>query len=148
MPETSRRFATSPPDRDRRPDNHNIEDVYNMGRSVPAVTGLSKSQQNFKCPKFSGNTKDWKIWNKGFVRYLSIWDLEHVLDPSFFDEFPLSAQKVNDNKLVFYILEDATQSSPLAASIFGKLLLKMALRHTILCTTVLFSLHPPHQQYC
>ena len=121
-PWSSRRFDPPPPDKDRRTENRNIgdEDFSNMGRSVPAVTGISKSQdkikQNFKCPKFSGNTKDWKIWNKGFIRYLSIWDLEHVLDPSFFDEFPLSDQKVNDNKLVFYILEDATQLSPLAAS--------------------------------
>ena len=133
-PWSSRRFDPPPPDKDRRPDNRSIgdEDFSNMGRSVPAVTGISKSQdkikQNFKCPKFSGNTKDWKIWNKGFIRYLSIWDLEHVLDPSFFDEFPLSDQKVNDNKLVFYILEDATQLSPLAASYVRQAAAKKRLR--------------------
>jgi hypothetical protein len=65
---------------------------------------------------FSGNAKDWKTWNKGFNRFLSIWDLDYVLDPSFFDEFPLSVQKVHDNKMVYFILEDATQGSPLAAS--------------------------------
>jgi hypothetical protein len=75
-----------------------------------------KIKQTFKCPKFSGQTKDWKQWDKGFQWYLSIWDLEHVLDPDFFDEMPLSKSKLTDNKLVFYILEDATQGSSLAAS--------------------------------
>jgi hypothetical protein len=36
--------------------------------------------------------------------------------PNFYDERPLSAKKINDNKLVYFILEDATQSSPLASS--------------------------------
>jgi hypothetical protein len=82
--------------------------------------GIAKSQdkikQTFKCPRFSGNAKDWKLWNKGFQRYLSIWDLEYVLLPGFFDKLPLSSQQVNDNKLVYFILEDATQASPLASS--------------------------------
>ncbi len=38
-----------------------------------------KIKQTFKCPRFSGNAKDWKAWNKGFQRYLSIWDLGYVL---------------------------------------------------------------------
>jgi hypothetical protein len=75
-----------------------------------------KIKQTFKCPRFSGNTKDWKIWNKGFQRYLSIWDLGYVLFPDFYDDMPLSPARVNDNKLVYYILEDATQASPLASS--------------------------------
>ena len=129
-PWSSRRFDPPPPNNNNRLNDNrnigNIGNVSNMGRTVPAVMDApvvpaiahsqDKIKQNFKCPKFSGNAKDWKIWNKGFIRYLSIWDLDHVLDPSFFDEIPLSAQKVNDNKLVFYILEDATQLSPLAAS--------------------------------
>jgi hypothetical protein len=78
--------------------------------------GHDKIKQSFKCPRFSGNAKDWKIWHKGFVRFLSIWDLDYVLDPSFFDDFPLSVQKIHDNKMVYFILEDATQGSPLAAS--------------------------------
>ena len=82
--------------------------------------GVSKSQdkikQSFKCPRFSGHTKDWKLWDKGFQRYLSIWDLDYVLQPDFFSGIPLPAQKLNDNKLVYFILEDATQSSPLASS--------------------------------
>jgi hypothetical protein len=75
-----------------------------------------KLKQTFKCPKFTGSSKDWKTWNKGFQRYLSIWELDHVLDPDFFSELPLSRGKVRDNKLVYYLLEDATQNSPLASS--------------------------------
>ncbi len=76
-----------------------------------------KLKQTFKCPKFSGQTKDWKLWNKGFTRYLSIWELVHVLDPAFFAcPLPLSPGKIKDNKLVYYILEDATQGSALASS--------------------------------
>jgi hypothetical protein len=47
---------------------------------------------------------------------LSIWDLEYVLDPDFFFEVPFPQKKIDDNKLVYYILEDATQGSPLASS--------------------------------
>jgi hypothetical protein len=75
-----------------------------------------KIRQNFKCPKFTGQARDWKIWDKGFWRYLSIWELEYVLDPSFFDVIPLSADRKRDNKLVYYIMEDAVQNSTLAAS--------------------------------
>jgi hypothetical protein len=67
-----------------------------------------KNKETFKCPRFSGNAKDWKLWNKGFQRYLSIWDLEYVLLPDFFDEMPLSADKIWDNKLVYYLLDDTT----------------------------------------
>ncbi len=85
-------------------------------------TALSyeKIKQNFKCPKFSGQGKDWKLWDKGFMRFLSIWDLEHVLDPDFFEELPLTAAKRRENKMVYYILEDAVQLSPLAASYVRK----------------------------
>lgn len=75
-----------------------------------------KIRQNFKCPRFSGQTREWKQWNKGLMRYLSIWDIDYVLDPSFFDEIPLSADKKRDNKLVYYILEDAVQNSVQASA--------------------------------
>ncbi len=39
-----------------------------------------------------------------------------MLDPEFFDEVPFPQSKIKDNKLVYYILEDATQGSPLASS--------------------------------
>jgi hypothetical protein len=76
-----------------------------------------KIRQNFKCPRFSGQAREWKQkWNKGLMRYLSIWDMDYVLDPSFFDEVPLSADKKRDNKLVYYILEDAVQNLVQASS--------------------------------
>jgi hypothetical protein len=75
-----------------------------------------KIRQSFKCPKFSGQARDWKMWDKGFWRYLSIWELEYVLDPSFFDVMPLTTDKRRDNKLVYFIIEDAVQNSSLAQS--------------------------------
>jgi hypothetical protein len=55
--------------------------VQGLPRPEPSleVTGsggdksFDKIKQNFKCPKFSGQSKDWKTWNTGFMRYLSIW---------------------------------------------------------------------------
>ena len=75
-----------------------------------------KIRQNFKCPKFTGQARDWKMWDKGFWRYLSIWELDYVLDPSFFDVMPLSAEKRRDNKLVYFVIEDSVQNSTLAVS--------------------------------
>ena len=75
-----------------------------------------KIRQTFKCTKFNGNARDWKTWNKNFMRFLSIWDLDYVVDPEFMDELPLSPSKRRDNKLVYYIIEDAVQGSSLASS--------------------------------
>jgi hypothetical protein len=77
---------------------------------------LEKLRQAFKCPRFTGNAKDWKMWDKGFKRYLAIWDLDHVLDPAFFCDSGLTERKLKENKIVYYLIEDATQGSPLAAS--------------------------------
>jgi hypothetical protein len=79
-----------------------------------------KIRASFKCPKFSGKTKDWKLWDKGLQRYLSIWELSHVLDPDFFQVLPLTPDKRRDNKLVYYVIEDAVQSSSLASSYVRK----------------------------
>jgi hypothetical protein len=54
--------------------------------------------------------------HKGFWRYLSIWELDYVLDPAFFDVLPLSSEKRRDNKLVYFTIEDAVQNSTLASS--------------------------------
>ncbi len=74
------------------------------GGGFDAPKSQDKIKQTFKCPRFSGHSKDWKLWDKGFQRYLSIWDLDYVLQPDFFDDVPLPAQKLNDNKLVYFIL--------------------------------------------
>ncbi len=96
--------------------------LYDNRRSSPnpdhgaGSRSNDKIRQSFKCPRFSGQTKEWKNWNKGFMRYLSIWELEHVVQPDFLDVAPLTNEKLRDNKMVYFILEDAVQSSPLAAS--------------------------------
>ncbi len=92
--------------------------------SVDTSRAHDKIKQSFKCPRFSGQTKDWKLWNKGFLRFLSIWDLDYVVDPNFFEEAPIPDSKIRDNKLVYYILEDATQGSPLAAAYVRQVPLK------------------------
>ena len=74
-----------------------------------------KIRQAFKCPRFSGQSREWKQWNKGFMRYLSIWELDYVLDPSFFDG-PQTVTKKRDNKMVYYIIEDAVQNSSIATA--------------------------------
>jgi hypothetical protein len=51
------------------------------------------------------------------MRYLSIWDLEYVLYPEFLDDPPLTSTKLRDNKMVYYIIEDAVQNSAMASSI-------------------------------
>jgi hypothetical protein len=76
------------------PDTIGRELTSNMGSTVgvEGSRGHDKIKQSFK--------------------FLSIWDLDYVLDPTFFDEFPLSVQNVHDNKMVYFILEDVTQGSP------------------------------------
>ena len=39
-----------------------------------------------------------------------------MLDPSFFDHLPLTSEQRRDNKLIFFVLEDSVQGSPLASS--------------------------------
>jgi hypothetical protein len=90
------------------------------GSVMNASRAHEKIKQSFKCPRFSGQSKDWKLWNKGFLRFLSIWELAYVVDPNFFDEAPIPDSKIRDNKLVYYLLEDATQNSPLAAAYVRK----------------------------
>ena len=98
------------------------EDLYDTKSASPShmltldSRSYDKIRQSFKCPRFSGQAREWKQWDKGFLRYLSIWELDYVLDPAFFDVLPLTASQRRDNKLVYYIIEDAVHNSPLAAS--------------------------------
>ncbi len=90
--------------------------IYDVRASPSKSSGTyDKLRQAFKCPRFSGQAREWKQWNKGFMRYLSIWDLEYVLDPDF-SNYPLSPEQAKDNKLVYYIIEDSVQNAPMAAS--------------------------------
>ncbi len=101
----------------RRPGNNGgaYIPIYDVRASSKSNSTYDKLRQAFKCPRFSGQAKEWKQWNKGFMRYLSIWDLEYVLDPDF-SVYPLSPEKKRDNKLVYYIIEDSVQNAPMAAS--------------------------------
>ena len=108
------------------PIDHRIRETEPVDHTYEGPSGASldksfdKLRQSFKLPKFTGNAKDWKLWNQGLMRYLSIWNLDHVTDPDFADSLPLTPDQVRDNKLVYYILEDAVQSSPLARSYVQK----------------------------
>ena len=96
-------------------DDRSSVTMQDTASSIPR--SMDKIKQAFKCPRFSGQQKDWKQWNKGFIRYLSIWDLEHVIDPDFvMCGYPLPPNKQQDNKMVFLILEDEVQSAPMASS--------------------------------
>ena len=105
-----RRFPSQPPHRHQR-ESPSMVPAPNIFPSVEPSSGLDprsydRIRQNFKCPKFSGKPKDWKVWDKGLQRYLSIWELQHVLDADFLI-MPLSQAHHRDNKLVYYIIEEA-----------------------------------------
>ncbi len=73
---------------------------------------------NFKLTKFDGSSRNWKQWDKSFVRFLSIHQLDQVIEESFLAVLPLSPQDFNTNKMVYYILEDALVPGSLAAKYF------------------------------
>jgi hypothetical protein len=56
--------------------------------------------------------RHWKVWNQGFVRFLSINKLDHVIEEDFLVGV-LTIELQEDNKLVYYILEDALAGSTL-----------------------------------
>ena len=73
-----------------------------------------KLRASFKCPKFMGEVRHWKVWNQGFVRFLSINRLDHVIEEGFL-QANLHVSLQEDNKLVYYILEDAVSGSTVAS---------------------------------
>ena len=94
-----------------------VQDEFSSSVS-PSLDSRSydKIRQSFKCPRFSGLPKDWKMWDKGFKRYLSIWELDYVLDPSFFDHLPQAPAQRRDSKLRYFVIEESVQGSPLVSS--------------------------------
>jgi hypothetical protein len=78
----------------------------------------SKILGSFKLPKFDGNSRYWKTWEKNFVRFLSIHQLDFVIEETFLDILPLSPRAFGANKMVYYILEDALTPGSLAAKYF------------------------------
>jgi hypothetical protein len=73
---------------------------------------------NFKLTKFDGTARSWKQWDKSFVRYLSIHQLDHVIEEAFLTSLPLSTQDFQANKMVYYLLEDSIIPASLAAKYF------------------------------
>jgi hypothetical protein len=59
---------------------------------TPSYLG-SKILGNFKLPKFDGNARYWKMWDKNFIRFLSIHQLDFVIEGSFLDLLPLTHTK-------------------------------------------------------
>jgi hypothetical protein len=99
----------------RRTEPYPSSNEENMGSK-----SYDKIRQSFKCTKFNGNAREWKTWNKSLMRFLSIWELDYVLDPNFLDVLPLNEMQRRDNKLVYYIIEDAVSISSLASSYVQK----------------------------
>jgi hypothetical protein len=76
----------------------------------------SKILGSFKLPKFDGTARYWKTWDKTFVRFLSIYQLDFVIEETFLDVLPLSPRNFEANKMVYYILEDAITAGSIAGS--------------------------------
>jgi hypothetical protein len=72
-----------------------------------------KLRSTFKCPKFLGDARHWKQWNKGFVRYLAIQQLDHIIEVEF-KTMTMTVALNADNKFVYYLLEDAVSGSAVA----------------------------------
>jgi hypothetical protein len=54
------------------------------------------------------------VWNQGCIRFLSINKLDYVIEDGFLSMAWTVVQQ-DDNKLVYYILEDAVSGAPVAA---------------------------------
>jgi hypothetical protein len=78
--------------------------------STPSRSTGDKLRSSFKCPKFLGEARHFKQWNKGFVRCIAIQQLDHVIDVA----FVMAPHFQEDNKLVYYLLEDAVSGSTVA----------------------------------
>jgi hypothetical protein len=78
---------------------------------VPPLPPNPKFLGDFKLSKFDGTARQWKAWNKSFTRYLSIHQLDYVLESGFLDLLQFSRDAFTANKMVFYILEDAIVQS-------------------------------------
>jgi hypothetical protein len=74
----------------------------------------SKLLGTFKLPKFDGTTRAWKQWDRDFVRFLGLHQLEHVLLEGFLSTFP-NPEAVASNKIVYFLIEEAVLPRTLAS---------------------------------
>jgi hypothetical protein len=86
--------------------------TMHLGASRSSTT--DKLRSTFKFPKFLGEVRGWKVWNQGFIRFLSINNLDHVIEEGFLARV-MTLDLQADNKLVYYILEDAVAGSSVAS---------------------------------
>jgi hypothetical protein len=47
------------------------------------TSASERLRSTFNCPKFLGETRHWKGWNQGFVRFLAINHLDYVVEEDF-----------------------------------------------------------------
>ena len=85
-----------------------------MHLGVTRSSTTDKLRSTFKCPKFLGEVRGWKVWNQGFVRFLSINNLDHVIEEGFLTR-AMTLDLQADNKLVYYIIEEAVAGSTVAS---------------------------------
>jgi hypothetical protein len=74
----------------------------------------SKLLGTFKLPKFDGAAKHWKQWDRDFVRFLGLHQLEHVLLEDFPDMLT-HPEAVASNKIVYFLIEEAVLPGTLAS---------------------------------
>jgi hypothetical protein len=67
--------------------------------TVPPLPQGSKLLGNFKLSQFNGTARQWKAWNKSFTRYLSIHQLDYVIEEGFLDLLHHSENAFAANKL-------------------------------------------------
>ena len=101
------------------PPSQGVEPVQNYPQfgSEPGVSSAgSKMLGNFKLPKFDGTSRYWKAWDKTFIRFLSIHQLDYVVEETFLDLLPLSPAKFAANKMVYYILDRGRNHARISCS--------------------------------
>jgi hypothetical protein len=79
-----------PPFLPPRQQNYDQQSIHAMPAQAMVTPGGPKFLGQFKLTKFDGSSRGWKQWDKSFVRYLSIHQLDHVIEETFLDELPLS----------------------------------------------------------
>ena len=88
------------------------EERHRITVAVPRMH--SKLLGTFKLPKFDGTPRAWKQWDRDFVRFLGLHQLEHVLLEGFLLLLP-HPDAVAANKIVYFLVEEAVLPGTLAS---------------------------------
>ncbi len=84
-------------------------------RTTVAVPKMhSKLLGTFKLHKFDGTPRAWKQWDRDFIRFLGLHQLEHVLLEGFLLLLP-HPDAVAANKIVYFLVEEAILPGTLAS---------------------------------